>query len=224
MGLKVDKIKKYLNVADVTAFISLIVSIVWVSLYKFYLINDKPISSSADKVADIIYTVASSVIASAIFYIITIFIPKCVKINDMREDLLLRYLGRMDDLLSSYRIFDLIPNIKTAKNYTQDEFLADIKENEDKAKNCFIDYYNNNQFGIIRFCNVYDAFYICFNDILSKYRDKDLLPLKLVDDLTNYLKFNPLGIIKDSDGSSGYCFSHLKRMLDIYLELKKYIK
>jgi len=217
---KMKIMKKYFNVADITAFISLIVSIVWVSLYKFYWIYDKPIFSGADTVAGITDTVASSVIASAIFYIITIFIPKYVQIKRMKKDLLLFYLGRMDDHFSSNEIFDQIPNINTHKNYTQEEFLADIKENEKYAKKCFIDYYNKNQFGIIRFCDVYDAFHKCVDDILLKYKDKDLLPLKLVDDLTKYLKFNPLGRIKDSDNSAGYCFSHLEQMLNLYLKLR----
>ncbi len=110
----IDLLKEYFNSANRIVFWLTGLSIAWIIGYKFLLIDINPLFSNADKIADIIYTICTSVVASGLFYLFTIYIPNCAKINRMKSKIKL-YIKEIDSN-SIYIINSLIAD--PDKHYT----------------------------------------------------------------------------------------------------------
>jgi len=128
--------KKYFNCADVIIIVFLFLSIVWIIGYKFFWSDMKPLFYNAHKWADITYTVSTSIVASTIFYLFTIFIPKISQVNRMSKSLVEKI--RDIESLNEF-IINTLPKANN-KNYSYTEFINDIDiENFDTD---FINAYN----------------------------------------------------------------------------------
>ena len=90
--------KKYFNWVDCTVFGAIILCLIWIYFYKFNWTNSSELLfENADKWAEIVYTVITSIVASGFFYIVTIFLPKIKQIRDMKNGLIY-YLDMIDSV------------------------------------------------------------------------------------------------------------------------------
>lgn len=83
--------KIYLVDIDKTIFWITLSCLLWILIYKLLLINIDPFFTDtyniSANIADITYTIFSSIIAASIFYIVTVFLPRCNAINNMRRNI-----------------------------------------------------------------------------------------------------------------------------------------
>jgi hypothetical protein len=81
-----------------------------------------PLFSKADKVADITYTISTSIVASGIFYLFTIFIPKISQVNRILEILIknIRDIEKINE-----HIINTLPKSDNT-NYSYTEFINGI--------------------------------------------------------------------------------------------------
>jgi hypothetical protein len=206
--------KKYFNGADITAFISLIVSIVWVSLYKSCWIYDKPIFPGACTVAGITDTVTSSIIASVIFYVITIFIPRYRQIKESRKEVVI-CTHTIDKMIRE--IFDLI-NKDCIKSYSETDLEDASKEKE--LKRSFINSYQKNE---KRFSTIMIVEEKAMNSIFFRYKNelssKNISQFILLKEFSGQELFKEYPIEK-SDKLNGLIYDNFFRMYDINKNLK----
>ena len=135
--LKIAVMKKYFNWVDVIIFSSLIISIIWVSFYKLVWINCTDLLfPNADKWADILYTIITSIIAADLFYIATNYLYKIRLIFKMEKELTF-YLDLIDQL--TVTIVDKIQISKSSKFYTTESFISDYFD-ESKRDNVKADF------------------------------------------------------------------------------------
>jgi hypothetical protein len=215
--------KKYFNGADIFVFVILVVSIIWISLYKSYWIYDKPIFSDAGTVAGITDTVASSIIASAIFYTITIFIPRYKQIKEMKKNI-------SDDLswadFYSKMIIDQINNSIKDRKYEyffNSSFDCDIPKT---LKDDFINCYRRPKWREI-YVGIMECQVGIMDCIMTSYYS--LLPKEVVFSIQRFKKINSkylnsLSEFFSEDQIFQMDFSRFSKMLEICSDLKKYIK
>lgn len=119
--------KKYFNLVDYIVFGVSVICLLWIAFYKLSWLNLEPLFVNADKWADIIYTVFTSILAAGFFYIATIFLPKISQIKNMRN----RIFNHMNDYdRISNLILSRIENSNTNKCYKLDEYLDTLKKND----------------------------------------------------------------------------------------------
>lgn len=134
--------KKYSNSADVIVFRITVISILWIISYKFFWIDMNPLFINADKTADIIYTISTSIVASGIFYLFTIFIPKYFLIRRMKQQLT-ETIGVVNSYIGL--LVGEIHNSATINNYTINEIEIIIHNNDlSRLENDFVTYCNDN--------------------------------------------------------------------------------
>jgi len=134
--------KKYFNSADGIVLKITVISIFWIIGYKFFWFDMEPLFSNADKTADITYTICTSVVASGLFYLFTIFIPKYFLIRRMKQQLtdtigaVISYIGLL---------VGEIHNSATINNYTIEEIEITIHNNDlSRLEADFVTYCNDN--------------------------------------------------------------------------------
>lgn len=132
--------KKYFNAFDYTVLSITLISFIWIIFYKFSWDHKEELFNNASKVGDITYGVFSSLVAAGIFYIVTVYLPKYLQIKMMIK-LLPMYVKNLDRF--SELAIILIVNKRTNENYTTERFKAVLKQNNDNAKNDFINCYSN---------------------------------------------------------------------------------
>jgi|WetSurMetagenome_2_1015567.scaffolds.fasta_scaffold231828_1 hypothetical protein len=209
--------KKYFNAADKTAFVLLGVSIIWILLYKFCWINDEPLFSGAGTVAGITDTVASSIIASAIFYIITIFIPRYVQIKESRKEVAV-CTQTIDKRIRE--ILDLI-NKDCNESYSEKDLDDTSKENE--LKKSFIICYQKNK---KRFSTIMIVERMAMNSIFLKYKNE--ISSKNISLFILLKEFNGQELSKDSPFESSILneliYDNFSQMYAINKKLKTITK
>jgi hypothetical protein len=80
--------KKYFNYSDVIVLSISFIGLIWTICYKFLWIYEDGLFCNADKVADVTYTIFTSVFASGIFYLFTIFLPQIFQVKKAKKDLI----------------------------------------------------------------------------------------------------------------------------------------
>ncbi len=128
--------KKYFNCGDLIIIVFLFLSIAWIIGYKFYWLNMIPLFSKADKVADITYTISTSIVASAIFYLFTIFIPKISEVNRMKKQI------KIDIYSLEQTSFTIIQFIN---KYSIDQFIQNVFSDNGDIERDFTKYYGISQ-------------------------------------------------------------------------------
>jgi hypothetical protein len=135
--------KRYFKTEDYIVFGISFFCIIWIFLYKLFLIDKDPIFYNADRYADITYTVFSSIVAAGIFYFITIFIPKYYQIKKM-----MRYIVfDIQDINGMFNetIKDINRGLLSQK-YRIDTFPLSSKfSNFIEARTDFINHFNRTQ-------------------------------------------------------------------------------
>ena len=132
-------VKLYLHNVDRIVFLISILCLLWMFLYKLYLVNKEPFIENANTVAEIIYTVFSSIVAAGLFYLFTIFIPRCYQVNGMKKHLP-SPLSKID--LVSISIISQVINSHTNEKYTQTTFHNYLITENPLLKEDFIAYYS----------------------------------------------------------------------------------
>ena len=131
--------KLYLHNVDRIVFLISILCLLWMFLYKLYLVNKEPFIENANTVAEIIYTVFSSIVAAGLFYLFTIFIPRCYQVNGMKKHLP-SPLSKID--LVSISIISQVINSHTNEKYTQTTFHNYLITENPLLDEDFIAYYS----------------------------------------------------------------------------------
>lgn len=176
----IDFLKEYFNSANKIVFWLTGLSIAWIIGYKFFWIDINPLFSNADKIADIIYTICTSVVASGLFYLFTIFIPKYFKIKKMRLELK-KTTDSIDEL--SKKIIKNITKGNSDEKYCLSDYIYTIKNNEKEAKAHFIFCFHksNNNNLITRVLsyqiNEFEYIYYIYNQLLSDRTKRDLVSI-----------------------------------------------
>lgn len=170
--------KKYFNFADIIILLFIIFGIACITVYKFYWTNTVPVLSNADKCADIIYTISTSVVASGMFYLLTIFIPKYFKINNMLKDI--KNTTSSIDFLSK-QLVDSIPKGTSDERYSLNDFILTVNNNNTKAESHFLlCYFNSNSNKLITRIlmyqiNDFECIYYNYNQLLLDNTKKKLV-------------------------------------------------
>lgn len=140
-----------------------------------------PLFVNANKMADINYTICTSIVASGIFYLFTIFIPKLRVILNMKKEInsLLCDIYDFNKL-----IIERIVNTNTKQKYDYDDFIELLKNNESTAKNEFIKYYGYQQ-NITDLISLSSFQYSIISYILAKY--SNVLTREVFDYLTDII-------------------------------------
>lgn len=140
-----------------------------------------PLFVNANKMADINYTICTSIVASGIFYLFTIFIPKLRIILNMKKEInsLLCDIYDFNKL-----IIERIVNTNTKQKYDYDDFIELLKNNESTAKNEFIKYYGYQQ-NITDLISLSSFQYSIISYILAKY--SNVLTREAFDYLTDII-------------------------------------
>ena len=119
--------KRYCNTVDLIVFSVSILCLIWIVFYKQVLIEKEAIFANADKWADIIYSVFTSIFAAGLFYLLTIFTPKIPQFKKMRKQLS-QYMNEYDRF--SVVIISKIINSSTKRPYTLDAYLEILKKDD----------------------------------------------------------------------------------------------
>jgi hypothetical protein len=122
---KVQTFKRiYIVDLDITIFWITLISLCWILGYKLCLININPLFTdnynTSANIAEITYSIFSSIIAASIFYMITIFIPRFNAINNMRKNIV------TDIFFINNMIKSIIVNVNKGNSsikYTFEEFI-----------------------------------------------------------------------------------------------------
>lgn len=133
------------NVDKFILWITLI-SFFWILAYKLIFININPLFVDTHNIsyssAEITFSIFSSIVAASIFYFVTVFIPRCNAINNMRRNIL-------KDLLHINGLIEPIVSVnkqRTNKKYTFEEFSILIHNKQHEAefeifKNDFVNHF-----------------------------------------------------------------------------------
>jgi len=133
------------NVDKFILWITLI-SFFWILAYKLIFININPLFVDTHNIsyssAEITFSIFSSIVAASIFYFVTVFIPRCNAINNMRRNIL-------KDLLHINSLIEPIVSVnkqRTNKKYTFEEFSILIHNKQHEAefeifKNDFVNHF-----------------------------------------------------------------------------------
>lgn len=119
----------YFYKADVYVTLISFICLLWMILYKTYLITKEPLFENANTVAELSYTVFSSIVAAGLFYIFTVFIPRCSAIYKMKTQLSF-YIKGISEISASFVININIDGTK--EKYSIDGFIEKIS-NKDKT-------------------------------------------------------------------------------------------
>ena len=121
------------NVDKFILWITLI-SLFWILAYKLLLININPLFidsyNTSYNSAEITFSIFSSIVAASIFYIFTVFIPRCNAINNMKRNI-------VKDLLHINSMIEpivAINKMQTNNKYTFEEFCALIHYRQHAAE------------------------------------------------------------------------------------------
>lgn len=171
--------KEYFNSANKIVFWLTGLSFAWISGYKFFWIDMNPQFINADKTADVIYTICTSVVASGLFYLFTIYIPKCYEINMMKKQMIIYIIG-----LEKYQetIIEHINKGNTKDKYLIDEFMQNVFNKNVDIERDFIKYYSIPKINKILLSSIKCQFEI-FKSILENY--SDLLPIEIKRKIVN---------------------------------------
>ena len=172
---------KYCNYADSIVLGLTLLSLIWICYFKFFWIEMNPLFVNANKMADINYTICTSIVASGIFYLFTIFIPKLRVILNMKKEInsLLCDIYDFNKL-----IIERIVNTNTKQKYDYNDFIELLKNNESTAKNEFIKYYGYQQ-NITDLISLSSFQYSIISYILAKY--SNVLTREVFDYLTDII-------------------------------------
>ncbi len=147
------------------------------------------------KVDIISISILTSIIASGIFYVITIFIPKCMKLAEMKSILnpiIDNIKTKTFELFKNIFIFDTIIETK----YSQIRFIEQLNYDIiQSSKDKFVDYYNDpdNQ----------DTFRKCINSLLNdlrkiQFNSSDYVSTRLLFDIENFKSLYNIYITNES--------------------------
>jgi len=205
--------KQYFKTTDIIVFGVSIVCFVWIILYKTIWIDAKSWFYNADRWAEISYTVFASVVASGLFYFITIFIPKFSELKRMIINLPfhIKNIDRLSKILVVH-----INKGETSEKYTFDEFLSCLNNNNNQtAIDDFITYYMSIK-DINFFENAITLQLDFINNIILQY--SNLLPKKILVELTELVNitFRTLKVFSNEDKE--------KLLNQYFLVLKNIIK
>jgi hypothetical protein len=137
-NLKIDKMKKVVNQIkkyfsiDHIVFLITFLSFVWLCFYKLYWTTGHftaLLFSNADRVSEIVYTIFTSIVASGIFYLFTIYLPRYRKIRDLKKSLC-EFIPQIDKYFNA--VISQINNARTGKKYTVNEVLLLLEKKDDK--------------------------------------------------------------------------------------------
>ena len=215
--------KKYFNCADIIIIVFSCISIAWIIVYKFFWTNTVPVLNNFDKTADIIYTISTSIVASGIFYLFTIFIPKCDQIIKMQKQMRI-YIKSLE--CASNTIIQFIYKGESRDKYSPDVFIQNVLNNNEEAERDFIKYYATPQYHSILIDSLKLHFEI-YESILANY--SNILPNNIKIRIVNLTKngkaaFNNNPTIPlEINYHLLYTFQYLtfKEILNITIQLKK---
>lgn len=219
--------KRYFKTEDYIVFGISFFCIIWIFLYKLFLIDKDPIFYNADRYADITYTVFSSIVAAGLFYFVTVFIPKYFLIKNMKKQLV-NYIEGVEKISNA-----LITHINidgTTKMYSLEVFTERIINRDKSVKKDFVDFFV--QFETIDTSEIKKAFLDAvigqmqlIDSITTNY--SNLLPLDIVRDIVDLKNLNFYLIKVEPAKSLGekslydYYYSMFSKILIICYDLKK---
>lgn len=218
--------KKYFNCADVIIIVFSCISIAWIIGYKFFWFDMEPLFSNADKTADITYTICTSVVASGLFYLFTIFIPKYYRIKKISKIFAFR-VSDIDDIINT--VIGVVNNSKTNNKYDYNSFTDRIINNRKDLEQDFISHYSNKD-NIILLNKLFNIVKYRFVDLVSSY--KDILLNHLIENINylcncNYSIYELNEYLEENENQTSfqYRFDLLCRIIAINNKLKEiYLK
>ena len=222
----------YLIQIDKVVFLITLISLFWIFGYKLFMINIEPLYTNtyniAANIADITYTIFSSIVAASIFYIVTVFLPRFNAINNMRRNI-------VPDLL---HINNMIKNIVVTVNkentnikYTFEEFSTIIHNKQhkldlEKVEKDFVSHFcESNLLEGLKVTISYLKNYI--EPIYLNY--SNILPQVIIEQLTDYKfrNFDLSNLSKDKKGIYDILFMQIVQsimitnLFKIYYDLKE---
>lgn len=170
--------KKYFNFADGIILLFLLIGIAWIIYYKFFWTNTVPLLNNADITADIFYTVSTSIVASGIFYLFTIYIPKCFAIKKMKLHLT-HTLDNLDSFIN-LMVSDIY-NSKNKMNYNMEDFIYSMKTDKDGVQQDFFTYLSKEKCYLEKIKESIKFHIIIFNIIIDTHLN--LLPKEIYTEI-----------------------------------------
>ena len=111
--------RKYFIWTDWIIIVAFVFSLIWIILYKLYWIESSyQIFSNADKWGEITFTILTSVLASCIFYIISIYLPRINKIRKYEQDISLLVLHIGLDIDYLFKDTDYEFDLRSFRSYS----------------------------------------------------------------------------------------------------------
>ena len=214
--------KKYFNKVDIVVFGTSMICLTWIILYEYNWTTDnyvKLLFYKADRIANIAYAVFTSIIASGLFYLVTIFIPKCEQIHKMKK-YLASYLVSIDNL--SKIVISAINEANQNQKYTLENFLRYYKLDEAEVRNDFLALYKdqNDKKKLTAFISALTVQKEYINAFILNY--SKFLPINISLQITDFCNIHFFPTKVDEDLYNHY-FTVFLGILNISIILKTFL-
>lgn len=131
-----------------------------------------------NKYIQILYALSISVVASGIFYLFSIYLPKLVLINRMRKTIK-ETLPKLETLITA--IITQVTINKTTEKYNLNDFIKLVNKNNQNAKKDFFHYYNSSSEHINEFFKAISFQKLVLNIFITRY--SELISSKMMDQI-----------------------------------------